>query len=763
MFKVLRPIKDAYVQNRVINAVPAVSGNVGMAGSLDLFKLYGYTSTLIGTSSVPNIELSRLLVKFDLQPLRDAMAAGQVDPGNASFSCRLHLYDVYGGQPTPDNFNVVVYPLSASFDEGHGRDVVYYSDYDVCNWFSSSLASGSWVGPGCSSGSSYPTACDFFTSSGGPTQTFVKGTEDLDVDVTQIISATLAGHLPDAGFRISLSVANETDNHSYFVKRFGSRQAFNPEKQPALFVRFDGSIQDDTQNFYLDSPTTLFLYNYVRGSTLGNLVSGSNQVTGSNSLELTLVGQFPRTALGVISSSICLAPHGPFAFLPTSYILFDPTVPGQYSYVSQSIVNAQAGAFAFLAIPGNVSGSNIAFTGLYSSSLYGTGFANDLLLVGGVTGTYVSPVPYGVLSGNFYYRAGINNGVDLTTPIMTGSGILTGTLQGFPLASTWVLSGTFAPAQITSPQELPYLFSGTFAMSSTVIINEVTGTQLVGSLFSGTYTTQEPFVPSGTFYLPDGVTPAISGTAMFTGTIGGVVALFQVTGTFVPDPGSAILFSATYITSQTLGPVPFIAGPFLASQLLFGINPQTGIYSSSVSLSSQDPNLLPQWQASGSVTFIPVWGSLDGTLPYLTGSAIKAYPPLRGPSTQLDKKLSVSVYNLVEEYTNDQTPVLRVNLWDFTQPFLLTANRLPVENPGVIIRDVHYSIRDNDDGYIAVPFDTVTNSTRLSNDTQNMFFTLDTSNLIPGHAYVIDILVVTANARQVYRNASAVFRVVDWE
>jgi hypothetical protein len=499
MFKVLRPIKDNYIQNRVINGVSAVSGNVGMAGSLDLFKLYGYTSTLIGTSSIPNVELSRLLVQFDLQPLRDAVAAGQVDPGNASFSCHLRLYDVYGGQPTPDHFNVIVYPLSASFDEGHGRDVVFYSDHDVANWFSSSLASGSWIGPGCSSGSGYPLVCDYFTGSGAPVQTFIKGTEDLDVDVTQIVSATLAGNLPDAGFRVSFTAAIEADTHSYFVKRFGSRQAFNHEKRPMLFVRFDDSIQDDTQNFYLDSPSYLFLYNYVRADTLGNLVSGSTQVTGSNCLRLLL-----------------------------------------------------------------------------------------------------------------------------QTPV------------------------------------------------------------------------------SGAIY-----------SASFTG-----------------------------------------------SQLFFGNNPQTGIYSASVQLSSQNPNLFPQWQASGSITFTPVWVSLDGTLPYLTGSAIKAFPPLRGPSTQLDKKLNVSVYNLVDEYTNDQTPVLRVNLWDFTQPFLLNAVRLPVELPGVIIRDVHYSVRDNDNGHVAIPFDTVTNSTRLSNDMQNMFFTLDTSNLVPGHSYVIDILVVTANSKQVYRNASATFRVV---
>jgi len=762
MFKVLYPVKDAYVQNRVVNGVAQVSGNVGKASSLDLFKLYGYTSTLVGSSSVPNVELSRLLIQFDLQPLRDLISQGLVDPGNASFSCRLHLYDVNGGQACPDNFNVQVAPLSASFDEGHGQDVVYYSDYDVCNWFSSSLVSGSWLGAGCTSSSFYPLPCDYFTGSNGFStvvqQTFVKGTEDLDVDVTQIISATLAGLLPDAGFRVAFSPTVEGDQHSYFVKRFASRHAYNVEKRPRLFVRFDNSIQDDTENFYLDSPSYLFFYNYVRNSLLGNLMSGSTQVTGSNSLVLRLYGQFPQAAPGVISSSVCLAPHGPFTFGQTSDVLFAGT--GNFSYVTSSVVNAQSGNFAFLVIPGNVSGSNIAFTGFYSSSINGAGFANDLLLVGGMTGTYVSPVPYGVLSGNFYYRPGPNNGVDLTTPIMTGSGIFTGTLQGFPIADTYVLSGTFAPAEITSPQELPYLFSGTFVLSSTVIFNSTTGSQLVGQL-TGTYNTLEPFVPSGTFYLPDGISPVLSGVAFFTGTLDGVFDEYVLTGTFAPD--GPFLFSGNYIVSQTLGPVQYVAGPFLASQLFFGSNPQTGIYSASVNLPSQNPNLLPQWQMSGSVTFIPVWSSLDGTVTFLSGTAIKAYPPVRGPTQQGTTHLNISIYNLVEEYTNNTQEQLRVNIWDYTQPYLTNALRLPVELPGIIIRDVHYQIRDLDGGFVAIPFDLTYNSTRLSNDSQNMFFTLDTSNLAPGHAYVIDILVVTDNTQQLYRGASSPFRVVAWE
>jgi hypothetical protein len=266
-------------------------------------------------------------------------------------------------------------------------------------------------------------------------------------------------------------------------------------------------------------------------------------------------------------------------------------------------------------------------------------------------------------------------------------------------------------------------------------------------------------VPSGTFLLSDGITPVISGTAVFNGSLDGNPGTYALTGTFLPD--GAFAFSGTYALSATLGPIPYVLGPFSASQLYLGSNPQVGIYSASVLLPSTDPSLLPQWQTSGSVTLTPVWGSLDGTVTYLTGSTIKAYPPQRGPQSLALHKLIVTVIGLNDEHDWHELTTINVNIFDYTQPYLLNAVRLPVELPGMIIRDVHYQIRDNDNGRVAVPFDLTTNSTRLSNDAKGMFFDLDVSNLTPGHAYVIDILVVTDNNKQLYRSASAVFRVVD--
>lgn len=504
MFKVLRPTKDAYITNRVVNNAFQVNSNVGGAGTLDLFKLYGVSSDVSGSA---NTEISRLLIQFDLNPLRDAFTAGRIDPGNPSFSCRLRLHDVYGGQPTPMNFTVSVFPLSSSFEEGIGRDIVLYSDDDVCNWLTGSVASGSWFADGCGLGGTTTAPCDYLTASINvangaslkSSQLFVDGSEDLDVDVTTVISATLVGLLPDAGFRISLDSTLESDQQTYFVKRFASRAAFNEDLHPKLYVRFDDSIQDDVNNVYMDSSNYLFLYNYNRSSP-SNLTSGSalTQITGSNCLILNL--QTP------------------------------------------------------------VSG------GLYS--LYFTG-----------------------------------------------------------------------------------------------------------------------------------------------------------------------------------------------SQHLCGRFPVTGLYSASVYIPSNDTQLLPQWQTSGSIIFTPIWQTFDGLTAYTTGSTFKAYMPQRGNRSIDPRNFIISILGLKPSHRASEQSVLRVNIFDHTSTFLLSVSRLPVEMPGVIVRDVHYQVRDVNSDKIVIPFDLTTNSTRISNDSAGMYFKFDFSNLTPGHSYVFDVMVVTGDNQQLYKDSSAAFRV----
>lgn len=290
MYRISKVDKDTYITDKIIKGTRKTSSNVGDAATLDLFKLYG--STFSG--STPNVETSRILIKFDLDPLRDLVQEKRLDYSSPSFWCKINLKDVYGGQPTPSNFTVDVFPLSSSFEEGLGKDVVFLSDRDACNWITASLGNA-WFVTGCAQPCDAQLGGgDYITSSVSLANTksdqyFKTGEEDLLVDVTSIVSATLAGEIPDEGFRISFNNSIEQNTETYFVKRFGASAAYDETKHPRLIYGFDDSITDDSQNLVFDKSCKIFLRNYVAGD-LDNMLSGSSlvSVTGSNSLLLKL-------------------------------------------------------------------------------------------------------------------------------------------------------------------------------------------------------------------------------------------------------------------------------------------------------------------------------------------------------------------------------------------------------------------------------------------------------------------------------------------
>ena len=288
MYRIFKAKKDTYITNRIISGKRKFYSNVGNATTLDLFKIYGLTYT----NDVPNIELSRLLIDFDLSDLINEFNKGTIDTSDPTFNCTLKLFSVESGHTLPSNFNVICYPLAKEFSEGDGSDIVYYKDLDSCNFISASYDQV-WGGIGANLSGTYGdlnidiikndiNAGDLFFS-----QSFITGKENLEINVTSFISATLNGLIPNYGFRISYDQNEENDSKSRFVKRFASRNARNKELHPQLIVKYDDSISDNTKNFVFDYEGTLFLYNNVRG-TLKNIISGTTEISGSNSVLLKL-------------------------------------------------------------------------------------------------------------------------------------------------------------------------------------------------------------------------------------------------------------------------------------------------------------------------------------------------------------------------------------------------------------------------------------------------------------------------------------------
>jgi len=290
--------QDSYITDKIIdNKLRAEDANVGYAGTLDLFKLWN--ETLIDGSG-SQVELSRILVKFDYSKIQK-LTSSILDLSN--FSATLKLFDIKTGAAVPANFNIAVMPLSQAFDEGVGRDTAGFDDLDSCNFLTASTTGTTatpWFASGANAEGSLGdpsidicSTANFLDGNGLQTVLGSKnlevGTEDLSVDVTKIVSASVAGQMSNHGFRISYSGSEETDKTSRFVKRFASRHVINPLLRPRIEVSFDNSIQDNHRNFFFDLSGSLFLNSYER-STLANLVSGStlSPVTGDNSLLLKL-------------------------------------------------------------------------------------------------------------------------------------------------------------------------------------------------------------------------------------------------------------------------------------------------------------------------------------------------------------------------------------------------------------------------------------------------------------------------------------------
>lgn len=349
MYRILTASSDTMITDKIVaNSFRATDANVGQAGTIDLFKLAGESKI---TGSTFPLEISRGLLKFDYDPIR-ALTSSILDINNPSFRCFLNLTDVYGGQTTPTNFTLIVHPLSKSFDEGFGRDVGQFQDLDSANFItaSSRTSVSLWNVSGANAvgllGSSNIDIIGSGTLDASVgivnlwvTQTFQSGEENLNVDVTRIVSATLVGLIPDCGFRVAFSGTQETDDRTRFVKRFSSRHSTNPRNRPKINVTFDDSLNDDHEDFFFDLSGSLFLNNFHRG-TPANILSGSSltSISGLNSLLVTLVS-------GTFSSSFTGSQHR----IGSSFIsgVYSATfaIPSNNSVLKSEILSAGSATF----------------------------------------------------------------------------------------------------------------------------------------------------------------------------------------------------------------------------------------------------------------------------------------------------------------------------------------------------------------------------------------------------------------------------------
>lgn len=276
MFKILKANSDCYISNRIIENRSCQNSNVGKAGTLDLFKIYDGSTK----------ELSRILLNFDLSDLKKSHMNGEINLDSSNFFAKIKLFDVYGGQTTPENFTINLNPLASYFSEGLGKDIAKYEDIDVANFLTSSKDINgnyvTWIEAGCAMSGSPGDLCDFYTGSlFEKNQHFITGEEDLEIDVTDILKSILREEILDAGWRLSFTPELESNNQTYFVKRFASRHAFDESKRPQLIYGFDDSIKDTSEFLFTDINSS-FVFRNIHGGTLKNYSINNIDVEGEN-------------------------------------------------------------------------------------------------------------------------------------------------------------------------------------------------------------------------------------------------------------------------------------------------------------------------------------------------------------------------------------------------------------------------------------------------------------------------------------------------
>ena len=250
--------------------------NMGQADILEVFSIYAQQSS---TST----EAARFLVQFPVLEQIATDRTAELIPAVGKVKFYLKLYNARHPHTLPKNYKLDVLAVSASWEEGNGLDMEGYTDetYDKIgsNWVRRA-GSTSWT----TAGGDYHVSPAF-------TQSFDKGDEDLEVNVTSLVEEWLGGTKNNYGFGIKLSASYEASSSanptgarfSYYTKKFFARSSEYFFNRPVLEARWNSARRDNRGNFYFSSSlapaaenlNTLWMYNYIRGN-LRDIAGDSN-------------------------------------------------------------------------------------------------------------------------------------------------------------------------------------------------------------------------------------------------------------------------------------------------------------------------------------------------------------------------------------------------------------------------------------------------------------------------------------------------------
>jgi hypothetical protein len=317
------PSKDNWITNEIMDGRLAARATGSNHGHSPTLRIYARPDEVVTGSQ----EVGRALIQFNLNELSGMVFRDKTVP-SGSVSYYLRMFNYEHSDTLPTSFDLFVYPLSRSWDEGKGRDDDEHLDLGYSNWLSAS-STQTWN----------TTGSDFLTANYGTASAhFDAGDEDLEVNITTLVnnwltaSADQAGGLPNNGVVVKLGSTEEQNGTDYFVKIFHGRETIYSDKIPYIEARWADTLFDNRGNFAFNQNNKLYMYNVVRGEltnvTQPVFVRIQDHLIGvSASYTETFTASFVET--GIYSASFNIANTASF-----SSSWYDIWHSGAFSYMT---------------------------------------------------------------------------------------------------------------------------------------------------------------------------------------------------------------------------------------------------------------------------------------------------------------------------------------------------------------------------------------------------------------------------------------------
>lgn len=209
----------ASADNTISNALQmdlqtrGTGSNMGAADILEAFYIFGQVSEGTGSNSSTS-EKSRILLQFDIDKINQDRSNNLI-PASGNVAWHLNLYNAPHSFTLPKDFKMVIKVCSGSWQEGNGLDMENYTDQTY------ESTGSNWVRKGAT-GDGYSTwlteGGDFAESALSPayTASFADGTENLSVDISNIVEDWMTGGAKAAG----AIVADNSTVSNYNTEQF---------------------------------------------------------------------------------------------------------------------------------------------------------------------------------------------------------------------------------------------------------------------------------------------------------------------------------------------------------------------------------------------------------------------------------------------------------------------------------------------------------------------------------------------------------------